>query len=107
MNQVDDDAIRKRNAKKNFYELTLKNNGGLVMPIIIEWNYTDGTKENFNIALRMMYGNKPTQAKVLEAWPWVQPIYSFSTDKLVKTVVIDPLQEMADIDKNNNLFEAK
>ena len=30
---------------KNMYELTFSNKGGLVMPIIIEWTYKDGTKE--------------------------------------------------------------
>ena len=36
-NRVDDAAIRQKFADKNFYEITFKNNGGLVMPIILEW----------------------------------------------------------------------
>ena len=32
-------------ADKHFYELSFSNKGGLVMPIIIEWTYADGTKE--------------------------------------------------------------
>jgi hypothetical protein len=55
----------------------------------------------------MMYGNKPTNATVLEAWLWVQPVYSFSTDKMVKSVIIDAKQYMADIDKKNNLLEVE
>ena len=30
---------------KNFYELHISNRGGLVMPVIIEWTFLDGTKE--------------------------------------------------------------
>ena len=30
---------------KNYYELHFSNKGGLVMPVIIEWEYEDGTKE--------------------------------------------------------------
>ena len=30
---------------KNFYELQFTNKGGLVMPLIIEWTFKDGTKE--------------------------------------------------------------
>lgn len=67
----------------------------------------DGSKEDFNIPLRMMYGHKPTEATVLEAWPWVKLTYSFTTEKMVKNVMIDPSQDMADIDKENNRLEAK
>ena len=34
-----------RYGNKNMYELTFSNKGGLVMPIIVEWTYKDGTKE--------------------------------------------------------------
>jgi len=88
-------------------EIVLENKSTMPMPIDLTVTYTDGTKENFNIPLRMMYGHKPTNATVLVAWPWVQPTYSFSTDKMVKNVIIDPSQDMADIDKKNNLLQVK
>jgi len=47
--RLDDRNIKVRNANKNFYEITFKNRGGLVMPLIIEWTYSDGTKEIENI----------------------------------------------------------
>ncbi len=65
----------------------------------------DGTKENFNIPLRMMRGNKPTTATILKDWTWAHPMYSFSVSKEIKLVVIDPLEMMADIDKTNNTFQ--
>ena len=39
------DEEKQKYANKNMYELTFSNKGGLVMPIIIEWTYKDGTKE--------------------------------------------------------------
>ncbi len=92
MNRVDDEAIRKKNAKKNFYELTLKNNGGLVMPIIIEWNYTDGTKEIEMIPAEIWRSNESKVTKV------------FAKDKEVASIVIDPELRTADVNTENNVF---
>ncbi len=30
---------------KHFYQVELSNKGGLVMPVIIEWTFSDGTKQ--------------------------------------------------------------
>jgi len=95
MNTVDDEAIRKRNAKKNFYELTLKNNGGLVMPIIIEWTYTDGTKETEMIPAEIWRSNESQVKKV------------FAKDKKVASISIDPEQRTADVNTENNVFPKK
>ena len=95
MNSVDDEAIRKKNAKKNFYELTLKNNGGLVMPIIIEWTYTDGTKETEMIPAEIWRSNESKVTKV------------FAKDKEVANIVIDPEQRTADVNTDNNVFPKK
>lgn len=92
MNQVDDDAIRNKNAKKNFYELTFKNNGGLVMPIIIEWNYTDGTKETEMIPAEIWRSNESKTKKV------------FAKNKEVASIVIDPELRTADVNTENNVF---
>ena len=35
-NRIDDNAVRAKLADKNFYEVTFKNNGGLVTPLIVE-----------------------------------------------------------------------
>ena len=51
------------------------------MPIDVAVTYADGTTEDFNIPLRMMRGNKPTDATVIEDWAWAHPTYSFSVIK--------------------------
>ena len=43
--RIDDKAIRQGLKGKNLYELTFRNTGGLLSPIIIEWTFKDGTKE--------------------------------------------------------------
>ncbi len=92
MNQVNDADIRAKNNKKNFYELTLKNNGGLVMPVIIEWNYTDGTKETEMIPAEIWRSNESKVTKV------------FAKNKEVESIVIDPELRTADVNTDNNVF---
>lgn len=88
----------------NDKEIILENIGDMPMPIDVTVTYIDGTLENFNIPLRMMLGHKPTEAKVLKDWSWVEPDYKISINKTVKSVEIDPAQLMADIDRSNNLL---
>jgi len=85
--------------------IALERIGQMPMPIDLEVTYTDGSIENFNIPLRMMRGNKPTSATVLEDWAWANPVYSFVVSKNVKSVVIDKSKLMADIHADNNIFE--
>ncbi len=89
----------------NNNQITIQNKGKIPMPLDLKVVYTDGTTEDFYVPLRMMYGQKPTEATVINDWPWVQPSYSFKTSKTVKSVEIDSSQRMADIDRTNNVFE--
>lgn len=77
---------------KNLYELTFSNKGGLVMPIIIEWTYKDGTKEIERIAAQVWRKN---EYKVVK---------TFIKDKEVASIKLDPLRETADIDESNNTW---
>jgi hypothetical protein len=88
-------------------EITLERIGQMPMPIDLEVTYTDGTKQNYNIPLRMMRGAKPTSATVIEDWGWAYPTYSFSAAKTVQSVAIDKSKLMADINDENNVFEVK
>jgi hypothetical protein len=83
-------------------KIVLERKGSLPMPIDLTITYDDGSTADFNIPLRMMYGHKPTKAKVLDSWSWVSPSYTFSTDKKVRSVQIDPKELMADINRENN-----
>lgn len=87
-------------------KITLQRIGKMPMPIDVTVTYADGTTEDFNIPLRMMRGNKPTSATVIEDWTWSHPSYSFSVTKDIKKVEIDNSELMADIDRTNNVYEA-
>lgn len=87
--------------------ITLERIGKMPMPIDVTVTYTDGTTEMFNIALRMMRGNKPTDATILEDWTWAHPTYTFTASKTVTSVEIDVSQLMADISRDNNVYEVK
>lgn len=92
LSRIDDKAVIEKMKGKNFYEVTLSNQGGLVMPVIIEWSYKDGTKEIERLPAEIWRTNEQKITKV------------FVKDKEVSNVVVDPLKETADIDTNNNVF---
>ena len=87
--------------------ITLERVGQMPMPIDLEVIYMDGSVENFNIPLRIMRGNKPTEATLLEDWAWANPLYSFTTAKNIKSVTIDKSKLMADINADNNIYEVE
>lgn len=86
-------------------EVTLERLGKMPMPMDIEVTYEDGTKEMFNIPLRMMRGEKPTNAIRLGDWTFAHPTYTFKTPKKIKSVNIDPSGYMADVNRENNILK--
>ena len=76
----------------NFYEVKLKNIGGLVMPVILEFNYEDGTSEIIRIPAEIWRYNDKEVSKV------------FPTQKPVESIILDPNKETADIDTSNNVW---
>ncbi|MEP7372246.1 MAG: M1 family metallopeptidase [Chitinophagaceae bacterium] len=81
---------KEKYANRNMYELSFSNKGGLVMPIIIEWTYKDGTKEIDRIPAQVWRMN---ETKVVK---------TFIKEKEVASIQLDPLRETADINTNNN-----
>ncbi|MEI7470993.1 MAG: M1 family metallopeptidase [Chitinophagaceae bacterium] len=79
---------------KNVYELTFSNKGGLVMPIIIEWTYKDGSKEIDRIPVQIWRKN---ENKVTKA---------FIKNQEVVSIKLDPMRETADINERNNSWPA-
>ncbi len=84
------DAEKEKYGNKNMYELTFSNKGGLVMPIILEWTYKDGTKEVERIPVQVWRLN---ENKVIK---------TFVKDKEVASIKLDPMRETADINESNN-----
>jgi hypothetical protein len=75
-----------------FYEVTFDKPGGLVMPIIVEYTYADGSKERTKYPAKIWRKNDREVKKVI------------TSDIEIKTIVIDPDLETADVDTSNNLW---
>ena len=86
------DKLYLLNAGKYFYELNFKNIGGLVMPLIIQINYTDQTSEIIRIPAEIWRRHEVKVSKV------------FILDKEVSSFRLDPLLETADTDLYNNAW---
>ena len=79
-------------ANKYFYELNFSNKGGLVMPIIVEFTFTDGSKEIDRIPVEIWRLNEKNVSKL------------YLQDKEVASIRLDPYRETADIDETNNYW---
>jgi hypothetical protein len=82
----------KNTTSKFHYEITYNKPGGLVMPIIVEFTYKDGTKERKTYPAEIWRYNDTEVTKV------------FSATKEIESIVIDPDLETADVDASNNSF---
>ena len=91
-NRVDDNAIRAKLADKNIYEVKFKNVGGLVMPLIVEFTFKDGSKQVERIPAEIWRYNEQEVTKV------------FVLDKEVTNIVLDPKLETADTNVEDNVF---
>jgi len=87
-----DASQKEKYANKYFYELSFSNKGGLVMPIIVEWTFKDGTKEVDRIPAQVWRLNEQKVKKF------------FMKDKEVASIKLDPMRETADIDESNNTW---
>ena len=78
--------------KHNFYVIELRNVGGLVTPIILNIDYTDGSTEELKLPAEIWRFNTERCSKLL-----------FTTKEL-KSVTFDPRQELVDTDVENNYW---
>ena len=92
LNSLDDEEKEILNSNKNYYELQFSNIGGLVMPIILEFEYIDGTSEVVRIPAEIWKSNSEKIKKI------------FILDKELNNIKLDPFLETADVDMNNNYW---
>ncbi|MDC0870815.1 M1 family metallopeptidase [Flavobacteriaceae bacterium] len=91
----EDEKNSLKEAPNFFYEVTFEKPGGLVMPIIVELEYVDGTKERQTFPAQIWRYNDKEVSKV------------FRTLQEIKKITIDPDLETADIDTSNNSWPKK
>ena len=77
---------------KHYYVLDFENLGGLVMPILLQTTYADGSTEQLNIPAEIWRRNARSVSKLI------------ITDKPVQEFAVDPNWETADVDISNNYY---
>jgi hypothetical protein len=83
------------NETNYFYELTVENVGGLLMPVIFEFTFEDGTKQIERIPAEIWKMSEASASKV------------FRFGKKVTNIALDPLLETADVELNNNFWPTR
>ena len=77
---------------RNLYVIEFSNVGGLVMPLILKLDYTDGSTEELKLPAEIWRFNTDKASKF------------FVTQKELKAVTFDPRQELVDTDIENNYW---
>ena len=80
---------------KYFYEVVFDKPGGLVMPIIVEYEFEDGSKKRVKYPAQIWRKNDKEVSKVI------------SSDNKIINISLDPDLETADIDTSNNSWPRK
>jgi len=80
---------------KFFYEVEFDKPGGLVMPLIVEYSYADGSSERITYPVQLWRKNEKSVRKVI------------SSNKVLVGVTVDPDKVTADINTNNNSWPKK
>ena len=95
LSKLDENEIAFLNGDYNYYTIQFESIGGLVMPIILEFTFKDGSKEVIRIPAEIWKKNHENVSKV------------FAFKKEVVGVELDPFLETADVDLTNNAWPRK
>ena len=79
-----------KKSPKYFYQVTFDKPGGLVMPIIVEYEYADGSKERVTYPAQIWRLNDKEVSRAV------------ASDKEIVAITVDPDLETADVDTSNN-----
>ena len=79
---------------KNYYVMDFSNLGGLVMPILLEMEFADGTKQSMRIPAEIWRRTPNAVSKLVVT----------DKDKELVSVTVDPRWETADVDVENNYY---
>ena len=90
-----EEEISSLKVPKYFYEIIFDKPGGLVMPIIVEYEYEDGSKEKIKYPVQVWRKNDNEVSKMV------------TSNKKIVNIILDPDLETADIDTSNNTWPKK
>ncbi len=84
-----------KEAPSYIYQVTFEKPGGLVMPIIVEMEYADGSKKRETFPAQIWKYNDEEVKRV------------FTSNKEIVKITVDPDLETADVDTSNNSWPKK
>jgi hypothetical protein len=91
-NFTDEERAEMGEMPEYFYEIKFNKPGGLVMPIIVEYTYEDGSKELKKYPVQVWRKNDNEVSKTI------------TSNKKITNIQLDPKLETADIDVSNNTW---
>jgi len=92
MDNIEPEERAKLKKPSYFYEVTFEKPGGIPMPIIAEYTYSDGSTERITYPAQIWKTRSESVGKVI------------ASDKEITKIVVDPDEETADIDTSNNTW---
>ncbi len=104
------DSLWEENGKTR---IRLKMIGKVPMPIDVQMQFKDSSREIVYIPQYLMFGEKPVEdpsvpRQVTAPWKWTDPTFTFTINHRLtdlKIIEIDPSLRMADVDRKNNRLE--
>jgi hypothetical protein len=92
LESLDDDQKKLLEEKRNFYLIDFENVGGLVMPIIFDAEFEDGSTKRYIVPAEIWTRDNEKVTRMI------------ITEKPVAKIVLDPQLETADVDLGNNQY---
>jgi hypothetical protein len=92
INKLNDKEKELLSKKMLYYQVTIENKGGLIMPLIFELEFKDGNKRRIQIPAEIWKRSEQEVTKV------------FACEKEVVSILLDPQLETADVDLSNNAW---
>jgi hypothetical protein len=86
---------KKLKNSKYFYEIIFEKPGELVMPILVDYIFEDGSRESHNFPAEIWRYNDNEVQKIV------------ASEKKIVKIIIDPKEITADVNLNNNQWPKK
>ncbi len=103
-------GIRGTMGQQGSTTIELERIGEQLMPVDVRVEKRDGSMVTYHIPLSLQRGTKATTSEnfafiAMEPWQWTDPFYAFTIPldfAAIKSIVVDPLERLADMDRSNN-----
>jgi hypothetical protein len=96
-------------------KIRLRRNGEIPMPIDLQVDFKDGSKQLHYIPMYLMFGEKPVEYPAIprtthESWKWTHPTYVVEVNRTLSDlskIEIDPTQRLADLRHQDNVVQTR